>query len=353
MEKTKARNKAFSLFGMFISLLLVFLTVLTMGGLFRVFNLAAAYEKANPDRFLNEIISCVKEDNWQKLIDLSHAKLSPFENAEHVKSSFANIKKDELKAKRKKGVEFEYIITDGINTLGTVVFKEGRGEAKTPFKPLELSSFELNLKYAYGCEAELPENSVLKINGIVPEEKGVKGETVTDRSVGTSDKSPYVLKKTIYKIEGLCAKPTVTAERDKKPLLAEIKGKNFSFYGEVKGETLKKCQESAEAAAKAYANYISNDLKFDEIKGYFLPNTDTYSNLQTFYNGWYIPHDSFTFENMKISDPRELSGDFLSCDVSFNYVVTKGFRRHEYPSDYHIVIACTPHGYLVSSLTVN
>ncbi|MEG2144039.1 MAG: hypothetical protein RRY40_01780 [Oscillospiraceae bacterium] len=353
MEQIKIRMRAFSPFGIFISLLLVFMTVLTMGGFLRVYNLVASYEKSVPDNALNEILELVKADNWSKLIDLSHTEISPFETEKDVKRFFSQIKKDQLRAKPKKGVKLTYIITDNISPIATVRFKEIDSGKKVPFKPVELLSLELNTKVLGEYQIEVPENSIVKVNGINIEEKGVKGETITDPRGGLPSGSKYEVKKTTYKMGGLLCAPEITAEFDSRPLIKKEKGRAVNLYGVPTEENAKKAALFVETAAKAYANYVSNDLKFGSIKEFFLPDTDTYSNISTFYNGWYIPHDGFLFEDLAVSKFLELGGGALNCDIVFNYVVTKDSKRYVYPSNYHICLAKTEKGYLISSLTIN
>lgn len=91
-----------------------------------------------------------------------------------------------------------------------------------------------------------------------------------------------------------------------------------------------------EKVAKIYAAFITADAEFDELKPYLLPDTEFYEGVRTFYNKWYIDHESFGYENVVTDNITAWSEDTFSGYISFDYLVYQGWRVHTYPSSYHM-----------------
>ena len=107
-----------------------------------------------------------------------------------------------------------------------------------------------------------------------------------------------------------------------------------------------------EAAAKAYATYITRDSQLTEVLPFFLPGTEFYTHLSQFYNGWYNEHDSYAFDNVVISEWAALDADHLSCEIAFDYSITLGWRTFDYPSRYTVYLVRTGGGWKISNLVV-
>lgn len=348
--RTREKNIV-SPFAYFISFLIISLTVLTVGGFLRVYALLTEYEMSTPENAVLHVINELKERNAEYFVKEGNLKISPLETPPDIFKSFGEIDEDKISFEEKE--KNLYVIKEGRNPLVLVELKKIKQEGKR-FEVFVPDSVQLLVKMEKAVKVIVPENAQVKINGItMGKDSSVKANPITEEAFGITINNAQKLTMDCYELKGLFCPPQIEVTAFDEKLHRREEKETIYFYSDYNGDRGGEIAEFAKKVSMAYANFISNDLKFDDIKGYFIPETDTYSNLQSFYNGWYIEHDSFSFENLKIEEIMKYSPNHFSVRIKFDYIIKRPYHSYSYPSDYTVNILKTSKGYKTAALVVN
>ena len=348
--RTREKNIV-SPFAYFISFLIISLTVLVVGGFLRVYELLTEYEMSTPENAVLHVINELKERNAEYFIKEGNLKISPLETSEDIFKSLGQIDEDKIVFELKE--QNLYVIKEGCNPLVLVELKKIKQEGKR-FEVFVPHSVQLLVKREKAVKVIVPENAQVIINGItMGKGSNVKVKHITEETFGIVESSPQQLLMDCYELKDLFSPPKIEVTAFDEKLHRREENGAIYFYSDYNGDRAGEIAEFAKKVSMAYANFISNDLKFDDIKGYFIPKTDTYSNLQSFYNGWYIEHDSFSFENLRVEKIMKYSPTHFSARIKFDYIIKRPYHSYSYPSDYTVNILKTSDGYKTAALIVN
>ena len=102
---------------------------------------------------------------------------------------------------------------------------------------------------------------------------------------------------------------------------------------------------AAEQAAKTYAAFISSDAGRGELNALLLPGTEFWQAMQEFYNGWYIDHTGYAYENLQRLSLTSAGENAFTAELSFDYLVYRGAREYRYPSRYRLDFLKTANGW--------
>lgn len=107
---------------------------------------------------------------------------------------------------------------------------------------------------------------------------------------------------------------------------------------------------AAETAARTYACFISGDLPLAEINALLESGTPFAKGVRSYDQKWYNKHKSVAFEQMTVSAPIQWSADAFTVQVSFDFVVSRGYDSHTYPTKYNIALRRAGNGYKVTNI---
>lgn len=149
--------------------------------------------------------------------------------------------------------------------------------------------------------------------------------------------------RSVYSVEGLLMPPEITAEAD--GVSCEVAQTEDGYDVTVRPAADAALWERAEAAARTYAAFITQDATRAQLNAYLLRGTAFYDAMQEFYNGWYIDHNAHEFRDMTHESIRMDSPDAFTAELSFTYVIRMGSKEYEYPSRYRLAFLNTADGW--------
>ena len=153
-----------------------------------------------------------------------------------------------------------------------------------------------------------------------------------------------------YRIEGLLMEPeitAVTADGTACTVAAPTEGevRTVSVTAPVPDAQAGEYWEAAEQAAKIYAAFISSDAGRGEFNALLLPGTEFWQAMQEFYNGWYIDHTGYGYENLQRLSLTSAGENAFTAELSFDYLVYRGAREYRYSSRYRLDFLKTANGW--------
>lgn len=219
-------------------------------------------------------------------------------------------------------------------------------------QPYTVSQVELVGLVLPQLEILAPQQAQVSVNGIglQPGQAADTG-TVVEGYAGLPD--PYAQPLMLcYRLQDLAGTPDVSARLAGQPCQVEYGEGTATVTGTVPQEVQQAVVPLARQASQLYARFITQDAQFDQLSPYLVPGTPFYETVRTFYNGWYIPHDTYAVGDMQIGDFQSYSPDHLSCQVTFLYQVYKGARSYDFPSCYNLYFLMDGGSWKIANLTV-
>ena len=329
--------------------LVLLLTTMLFVGWFHLSKFSDAYEKTLPDTIMEDTITLFEKGDYHTLFEKSDTNLLKFEEVNDIKKNLdISIGKPLTFFHDKK---MDYIITDSETHIATITLKTAPTYSEYGLSPLALEKIHFHTQPLPQTTIIVPSGSQVEVNGIVATPQDIARESRIVNDFGLDSDHPFVLKEETITLPSLLVAPQINVSHEGIALdIAPQLGKN-TYIKDMDDNAKQKAV--ATATAKAYANYITNDLSFSDISHLFMKGTSTYDNLRSFYNGWYITHDSFAFEDMDCEFIQSNINGVVECRVTFNYIVTKGYIQEEYLSDYTIHLAPIDNTLKAISLTIN
>ncbi|MGD9560451.1 MAG: hypothetical protein AB7V55_07590 [Oscillospiraceae bacterium] len=91
--------------------------------------------------------------------------------------------------------------------------------------------------------------------------------------------------------------------------------------------------QTIETTAKAYSDFITEDLTFSGLRPYLYNETDLYQDLSEYQWGWYLTHENREFLDVVITDLAPQSDILFTGHIEFTVNVYRGSQIHvEKPS---------------------
>lgn len=105
-----------------------------------------------------------------------------------------------------------------------------------------------------------------------------------------------------------------------------------------------------EQAARTYALYISNDLERSELVALMESGTPFAAGVYAYDGKWYNKHKSAEFQNMQIAEPIQWADGAYTVEVRFDFVVSRTYDTHTYPTAYTVALRGTAGNYKVVNI---
>ena len=339
-------------FPVFFTLYLLGSLLVTAGALFLLWNFLDQYERNSPDRIAATAARQVAEGEYALLWESEQLVPSRFNSQERLEQWLASSLEGKGIASRKEE-EGSYLLTaDGEPFARLTIQAQGK---KNLFggQPHQITQVETTLPMTETFTITAPEEAQVTVNGVSLTQEDRAGEAAPLAAYdGLPDgyEPPRAL---TYRIGPLAGPPQISAQlAEGGPCAVKVEGDQGTVTAPAGEELQAQIAPLAQEASHLYARYITQDASFDQLTPYFLTGTSYYQQLSSFYNGWYISHDSYVFGETEVSQFLLYSPDHLSCDVTFDYQVIQGSKVHDFPSAYTLYFIRTQGGWKIANLAV-
>lgn len=352
--KTERRPKAREInwiFVIFALMLHAFCAALAVGGMLRVHRLALAYEHSRPEYVVRGVLSLFEERRYAELMRLGQVPLSSLETAEHFGRAAEASYGDGAFSVSRGGENLWRIACDG-RPVATLSLR-GQKDVKYDMDFWTAERLELFLPAPHSYTVQAPPAARLTVNGVPPDNGTLIGSAKAESPFGSLPEALAPDIAQVYRFDGLFLPPEVAASDESgRPCSVAWLGNSISVGLEPGEQVVAQLSEFGAQAACAYAKYITNDAKLDEVLPYFLPESQYYTYLKQFFNGWYNEHDQYAFKNAVFSNWCAYDARHVSCDIAFDYWIRMGRREYTYPSKYTMYFVLSPNGWRVANLVV-
>ncbi len=156
----------------------------------------------------------------------------------------------------------------------------------------------------------------------------------------------------VFLLEGLLAAPQITAQgpggQD-----CPISGDAENGYQAMLPPTPEEAPALQQAAAKVtgiYAAFITEDATLTDLSAVCLHNTPFWAAVSTFYNHWYVKHDSSRIENLEFEQLYLVAPNAFCAELSFEDVILRKGKEDRFPARYHLCLLQTDSGWKLASL---
>lgn len=313
-------------FKLFFGILLAgsFVLALFWGGL-------ALYESNTANAALNRFVRQLQNKEYEEIMEhltlddkaelLSQQELESYLSLRYDGdlSRLSFVKKEVINE------EVYYNIMEDGKFLATCKLKHKSASNKKWFVHLDVAMEEFTV-YA-------PENTTILVNGkAVSEELAKTGIPTTYQGMKSTARAVKTDKYVLTDLN----RPVIQAEASLEYRVLEYPEENsYCLLKKVTDVTdLEEMKSAMETTSKTYANYISEDATFAQLKKLVDTNTEYYKSLSTFSNRFFSEHDSFEFRNVILSDLYQFTVKDFMGEINFNYVVTKDGKEQVYTTHY-------------------
>lgn len=179
-----------------------------------------------------------------------------------------------------------------------------------------------------------PQNAQITVNGVALDQSYRTDQQPVSGYRDLPEQFQPALLNT-YVVES-AQEPTVQAALNGQACRIEQTEKGIEVVGEVSQQDKDLLTETAGEVAQLYSQFITQDATFSQLRGYFIPETEFYDSLATFYNPWYVTHDSYHYETEKCDDFRQYNEEQISCMLQFKYEVYRGSKVHDFSGKYRV-----------------
>lgn len=349
----KSRSGINSVFIIFALMLHAFCAALAVGGMLRVYNMALAYEHSRPEYVVRGVLSLFEEKRYAELIRLGQIPLSRFETAEHFGRAAQESYGDRTFSVSRGGENQWQIVCGGkpVSTLSLRCQKDVKQRGGTALWTADRLELLLPAPQSYTVQA--PPAVRLTVNGVVPDDSVLTEAAYVESPFGRLPDALAPEAARVYRFDGLFLPPEIAAtDANGLPGVVTRFQNSISVGLSPSAQVVAQLSEFGEQAACAYAKYITNDATLDEVLPYFLPESQYFTYLKQFYNGWYNVHEQYAFKNATFSNWYAYDTRHVSCDITFDYWIKMGRREYTYPSKYTMYFVLGPNGWRVANLVV-
>ena len=349
----KSRPDTNWVFIIFALMLHAFCAALAVGGMLRVYNIALAYEHSRPEHVVRSVLSIFEERRYAELIELGQIPLSRFETAEHfgraAQESYSN-----GAFSVSSGSENRWQISCGGSPVATLSLRVQNDAMQHSGMALwRADRLELFLPAPRSYTVQAPPAARLTVNGVATDDSVLTEAAQAESPFGRLPDALAPETARVYRFDGLFLPPEIAAT-DANGLPGTVTRVQNSILVGLSPDVsvIAQLSELGEQAACAYAKYITNDATLDEVLPYFLPESQYYTHLKQFYNGWYNAHEQYAFKNAAFSNWNAYDARHVSCDIAFDYWIKMGRREYTYPSKYTMYFVLGQNGWRVANLVV-
>lgn len=293
-----------------------FLALLIAGSVLLI-SVLSSYESSVPK---NVAEACFNEYVMKYNFASLRGDSSGFENAELINNAcrerYEGRELTLLAAKASTDGSQSYIVKCGDERV--LSFSVEKSGENTAFGFEKYKIGDVSFDFCDDVNIKAPSDATVFINGIeVGREHLVEGGDSGEKVKLPDGLTP--ISYSTYKVDGLVAKPTVTATSSDGTALEVTYSSAAERYEAAMSSDAALEEAYADyciAATKNYATYMADDGWFGMITKYFEPGTETYNYIKDTSVSFVWDHDSYSFE-------KEWAGDFVKySDTVFTCRVT-------------------------------
>ena len=301
----------------------------------------ADYEAVQPYRTVERYIDELKSGDYSTIAEYAGYTPEKFDSegdfGEYMKALIGDT----------SGISYTKSASAGQGILSYTIYAE-RGGENVRLQEITLTetgdrerpydiSFDIERLGAYTIEA--PSDATVYVNGIALDDSYKTGEPVVNESFkGILTEGIRLPSRCSYTVGGMLLPPEITAtDSEGVPCAVSVseKGDSYSFSMPVgEGERFDEYAGMIEKATCIYARFITEDAKFAEVTGLVYTDTSFYKAISTFYNGWYINHDSYEFTDIVVENIEQVADNAFTGEISFMYTIKRKQKVYDYPSHY-------------------
>ncbi|MBP3381216.1 MAG: hypothetical protein J6L00_01105 [Clostridia bacterium] len=279
------------------------------------------YEASHPVGAMNGYFAALAAGDTDKIIEQSGF---PFD-AYNTKDAYVSY----LSERYNGGVgNWQYALMDSTDDTYTYDVYENHKKMGTLILTRDKDTYAVRSDWAYGAKTKVQSPQTVLVNGVPLTLGDTKTVTAFAGAKGTlptvSAATVETLKAPALSLDGVQA--VQTAQKDGSILVTEAPKDVVAI------------KAFAETAAKTYALYISNDLERGELTALMESGTPFASGVYAYDGKWYNKHISTVFENMQVAEPIQWSTDCFTVEVRFDFVVSRTYDTHTYPTAYTVAV---------------
>lgn len=307
-------------------------------GLSVFWNYLSRYEAGHPVGAMNAYFDALQNGDTQKILADSEFAFDEY-NTEGIYIEY-------LSQKYMNGDgDWQYAVMESDEKNGVYTYDVYESDKK--YGTLHLTRKEdgwhVRSDWAYGTEMVISSTSVPLINGVAAKSQGA-GEALS-LFEGTSGEIPAL---TQYAVKTLLP-PEITLPGGQ-VVQSALKDGSTQVTQAPSAADAQTLTALAETAARTYACFISGDAQLADITALLESGTPFAKGLRAYDPKWYNQHKSVAFENMQVRSPVMWSDTMFSVQVSFDFVVSRGYDSHTYPTAYDIAFRRTSNGFTVINI---
>ncbi|MBE6885167.1 MAG: hypothetical protein E7487_11285 [Ruminococcaceae bacterium] len=338
-ENTGRKKRKLRWFPAVVCLIVMFNIIVIYNILEKVWNYLEDYEAAQPTGTVERYMEELKSGDYAKLMKYTEYTPDKFNTeedfAEYMEAYLGNTEQLTY-TKTSSGTEgtIEYAIyseQDNIKIQDITLTATGNKEA-----PFDIS---FGIEYLEPYYIEAPSHATVYVNGVALDDSYKTGEeTLNESFTVILTENVELPSRCFYSIDGLLCPPEITAkDANGKACSVSVndEGNSYSFSLPLEeGEQFDEYAQLITEATCLYARFITEDATFDMVTGKVYTDTSFYKAISTFYNGWYINHDSYEFSDLVVKNVESVAENAFTGEISFMYTIRKGQKVYEYPSHY-------------------
>ncbi len=299
----------------------LFLAVAAIGFWF-FYKYLERYEAATPNAALNTYMQWVREGDFESIYAISDFDETILNTkAEFLKylSRLYTGNTDTLSVREKVTSTDERkdysLYMDGKRICGLTLLKNPEwGETAW--------SYITEINYQPPVKIYASSNARISVNGVDLSLLNLPAKPAQEQVLGgvkDADKIPLVNE---YIIENLLNPPTIEALALSGDVctVSQTDENSYHIFSPVSDEMRAEREELAKNMAFKYAEFVARDASRAEVLQQVYSGSDLYGTIRNFSNHWFTGHDSYTFNDVKISGYTQYTDSDFSCDVSFQPV---------------------------------
>ncbi|MEG2086769.1 MAG: hypothetical protein RR022_01125 [Angelakisella sp.] len=318
----------------------------------------ADYQQCLPQSVAQGVLDKIKSGDYALLEGADRFSLSPYEDVaaqqKYLAARFAPV--DKLAPEKKANAEGQllYHALAGGKRVATITLTNS-GWLSPHGRVLYTAQSVSGVYQAYPpCTITAPGKVALLVNG-KPLDKPTT-VTVADAQFADLPGQLPPPERWEYQLSGLLYQPEITLAPGQPActITENEQGTQTVLVRELSPARRTEITQLATTIAKLQARFMSRDARRADLYPYLLPDGPAVRTLRQLDNSWYIDHQSYAFEHFEVTNMVEYDENRISCEVSFDYIVTHGKKVHTFPTAYTLYFTrLSPRDkFLLAQLTV-
>lgn len=356
MASAQKKSKGFRIFFIFFILALV---IISASALLTLWKALEVYEQCVPENTVASITEILSGESRLSYIESTcQAPLTPFESAQALAKATAESISGEITFIKKASSDdntLTYDLKANKTKFAVLTLKKSPKKQLFGIEKWDMSNIEYTVAPEQSCIVRIPSDAKLLINGVEASDKYISNAQLPVDSFSNLPESltvPYFIE---YTVSDLFEAPSIQVlNADSAPLeaVADPQSGVYTAHDLLDESEKSTISELAEEVARTYAMFVTKDKTFASISKYLIKDSEYYKTLRHFDNSWYNDHEKTAFKNISEGNLTAYGADYISCDITFDYVLTRRGKEFVYNSSYTICFAKLDGEWKVSNILV-